>query len=253
MVVSDGMGGHDHGEVASREVIAALREYLMSPGTFGRKQTIRSDDTYPDEAPTVVNTIATAETDDEEEDGPTQDDVPNPAVTLVRHAVEYANSKVFEENQKRKYPEGTGMGATVAGLWLSNYEDRLVVFHVGDSRVYRFREGDFSQVTRDHSMIQQWRDFGERGAQPSQNILTQAMGPAANVVPDVALVDDQAGDCYLICSDGLSNMVDDAVLAEKLGKATEENLEEIGDELIELAKHNGGKDNITLILGLVVA
>ncbi len=176
---------------------------------------------------------------------------------IVRHAVQDTNTQVNQLNQEKGFSEGSGMGSTLVGIWIPEVKlapdgpIRSVVFHVGDSRLYLHRNGQFRAVTRDHSMYQQWIDFGGRGKPPAQNIILQAMGPTPYVAPDVTQLDLQSGDLLLLCSDGLTGMVADEQLKEILDGAHADNLDQICDTMVEQARNNGGKDNITVILACV--
>ncbi|MBF0342447.1 MAG: serine/threonine-protein phosphatase, partial [Magnetococcales bacterium] len=114
--------------------------------------------------------------------------------------------------------------------------------------LYLFRHSGLNQVTQDHSMYQQWLNFGSRGIPPAQNILLQAMGPSNFVTPDVGFQDVSPGDIALLCSDGLSGMLPPARIAAVLRETNADNLEESCQALIDLANRAGGKDNITVIL-----
>ncbi|MBF0368600.1 MAG: serine/threonine-protein phosphatase [Magnetococcales bacterium] len=237
LVVADGMGGHDAGEVASAQVIDSIQESL---NTFIAEKK---------DPPAARNQPAECDDDDEE---PTLDDIPNPLVDTVSAAVNRANSSINNANWEKGYPEGMGMGTTVVGLWFPEFSETQVVFHVGDSRFYLYRQKRLLQVTQDHSMYQQWINFGGKGRPPAQNILLQAMGPAQKVRPDVRFQDLLKGDVVLLCSDGLSGMIDDKKIGEILSKVTADNLDASIDLLIKAAREAGGKDNITAILGFSV-
>ncbi|MEG3638503.1 PP2C family protein-serine/threonine phosphatase [Magnetococcus sp. PR-3] len=234
MVVSDGMGGHDAGEVASELVVNSLDEFLHD----------RGDPTQP----IGVNKSTDVEDD---EDSPTLDELADPNAFCMREAVNYANSRVNRLNRERGYNEGTGMGATVVGMWVPDSSENAIIFHVGDSRLYLYRDDGLKSLTRDHSMYEQWKAFGSKGKAPSKNILTQAMGPTASVAPDITLFEPRPGDVLLICSDGLHGMVSEPAMAMIMAQTDAENLDEQAQVLIDLAKQAGGKDNVTVILAIV--
>ncbi|MBF0271119.1 MAG: serine/threonine-protein phosphatase [Magnetococcales bacterium] len=246
LIVADGMGGHDAGEVASKLVVESIRTTLShfprsDPGHTA--PLLRSGASNPDSSLPGSNRLGAFQ------DEPTVDDAPNPILSVVQSAINRANAAVNGANVSRGYPDGMGMGSTLVGLWLPEYSERPVVFHVGDSRLYLFSKGTLNLVTQDHSMYQQWLNFGSRGHPPAQNILLQAMGPSNFVTPDVAFQDVAPGDIALLCSDGLSGMITPAKITAVLNETNETNLDDACQLLIELAKRAGGKDNITVILG----
>ncbi|MBF0128032.1 MAG: serine/threonine-protein phosphatase [Magnetococcales bacterium] len=242
LVVADGMGGHDAGEVASAKVVEVIAGFLKDPVSLRdqhAQELNQDEDTAPQ--PTIVN-----ETRDL---GRMVQSSANLAV--IRDAVTLANSQLYAMNQKSGYREGSGMGSTVVGFWMPEGKTEPVVFHVGDSRLYQFRRGKLRQVTLDHSMYQHWKDMGGRGQPPASNILLQAMGPVEDVSPEVRFFSIEKGDVLLLCSDGLSGMVPDEKLAELMATVHADALEKALDTLIDQAKKQGGKDNITAILGYV--
>src|SRR5215471_1705975 len=127
----------------------------------------------------------------------------------------------------------------------------LLLGHVGDSRAYRWRGGRLSQITRDHSLLQEQIDAGlitaEQAAfSANKNLVTRAVGVEDTVLLETHLHEVQLGDVYLMCSDGLSDMIDDAAISQLL--QTHESIEQAGPALVEAANEAGGKDNISLIL-----
>ncbi|RPI48254.1 MAG: serine/threonine-protein phosphatase, partial [Betaproteobacteria bacterium] len=168
-----------------------------------------------------------------------------------RLAVEHiakANTSIFEA--ARSQPQYSGMGTTlVLALFFDN---RMCVAHVGDSRLYRLRGESFEQITRDHSLLQEQIDSGmitREAAKLSQNknLVTRALGIDAEVETEVHVYDTQPGDTYLLCSDGLSDMVEDEDMHLTLS-SLQANLQLAADQLVQQANDNGGRDNISVIL-----
>jgi len=217
-VLADGMGGHRGGEMASAITVSTIMETL-------KKQ---------------LKKLNTGDTD--EETGYSVESI------AVHDAVLQANDAVYkasEENQQYK-----GMGTTVVVTLF--YDNRLTVAHVGDSRLYRLRDGELEQITRDHSLMQELIDRGfytpEQARQSlNKNLVTRAIGIEAGVQvdiqEDVALVDD----VYLLCSDGVTDMIEDSLIQETIMKCGAD-LEKAASELIREANEHGGKDNISAIL-----
>jgi serine/threonine protein phosphatase PrpC len=162
--------------------------------------------------------------------------------------VQEANAQIHELS--RTDEDRAGMGTTLTAAYLD--EDELSIAHVGDSRLYRLREGQIERLTRDHSLVEELVQEGrltpeEAEEHPQRSIITRALGPEEHVLVDHFTHRVQPGDVYLICSDGLTSMVrDDQRLAELIqGSAT---LREAGRTLIDAANAAGGRDNITVIL-----
>lgn len=241
LIVADGMGGHDAGEVASATVVESISQTLKDSLRIPLDSLVSGAGVDPDA------TVAELAADCSEE--PTLDDVPNPVVLAVQAAINKANAALNQANRKKGYPDGMGMGSTVVGLWFPEFTENPVVFHVGDSRLYLCQRNRMFRITKDHSMYQQWLNFGGKGEAPAQNILLQAMGPSAHVTPDVRFQKATRGDTVLLCSDGLSGMVPDEKIQKELASAGKKNLDKVCERLIEMARAAGGKDNITAVLG----
>jgi len=169
----------------------------------------------------------------------------------VRRAMEIcvdnANMAIFNSaNSNAAY---AGMGTTlVVGVFR---EDRLLLGHIGDSRCYRLRSGTLSQITKDHSLLQEQIDAGlisiEQAATSSiKNLVTRALGVEDAVALDVNEHVVEPGDLYLMCSDGLSDMVSDELIARIVGEDT--GLDQKADLLISAANENGGRDNISVLM-----
>jgi PPM family protein phosphatase len=161
--------------------------------------------------------------------------------------VENANREIFDAANNN--PQYAGMGTTLVVAVFR--EGRLLLGHVGDSRCYRFRAGKLQQITRDHSLLQEQMDAGlitpEQAAfSMNKNLVTRAVGVEDTVLLESHQHDIQDGDLYLLCSDGLSDMVDDIELADLLQKV--DSLPETAQALVSAANEAGGRDNISVIL-----
>jgi protein phosphatase len=214
VVLADGMGGLRAGEVASATAVEAVMEHLSDHA--GRA----ADDGIPDDL----------------------------AATL-REALELANRRVYALSDARD--EYAGMGTTLVVGVLR--DARFVAAHVGDSRAYRFRGGELARLTADHSLVQLLVEQGilspaEARRSPNRNIVTRAVGIEADVEVDVTEIDAHPGDVFLLCSDGLTDMIDDATIARfctELGRDDE--LAGLVDRLVDAALANGGLDNISVV------
>lgn len=167
-------------------------------------------------------------------------------VTILRKAVERTNALLFEEAKSN--PDREGMGSTLVAATLE--KNVMYVANVGDSRLYLLRE-DLSQITRDHSLVEEMVSLGkmERDSESyrqQKNIITRAVGIGRTVQADLFEVPLEECDCVLMCSDGLTNMVEDSGISRIL--KTTDTLEEKTRNLIEAANGNGGRDNIAVIL-----
>ncbi len=217
-VVADGMGGYKAGEVAS----AIAAQLILNEVRAG-----------------LANGNANSKIGDS---GLSR------ATLVIRDAVAKANAEVFRTAQE--VPQCQGMGTTVVVVFY--HGDKVSIAHVGDSRVYRLRGNEFKQITRDHSLIQELIDRGfftpeEAAENTPKNLVTRALGIEQSVEVDVQEQDRQAGEIYLLCSDGLNDMVDDEEIHLTLSKYSA-NLAEAATELVRLANENGGKDNVSVVL-----
>lgn len=168
---------------------------------------------------------------------------PEPRMAKV---VRTANHEIH--NKSNSGDEFKGMGTTITALLLG--DDELTIAHVGDSRAYRLRDGDLERLTRDHSLVGEMVRRGaiteaEAEVHPQRSILTRALGPEDDVEIDTLSHGVRSGDVYLICSDGLTGMVDEATIAEQMGSGS--SMQEIAETLIRKANENGGVDNITVV------
>jgi serine/threonine protein phosphatase PrpC len=223
-VLADGMGGYNAGEVASGIAVDVVSNGLLPELASGRelsKVDVQSGLTH--------------------------------AALLLQQQIAAANKGIYEAAQTR--PECAGMGTTiVAAVFHGN---RVSIGHIGDSRCYRLRGEKFEQLTHDHSLLQEQIDSGQLTTEQAKyslnkNLVTRALGIEAIVPADIAEYRVEANDIYLLCSDGLTDMVD----AEMIHNIVDEHrstLPEAAAELIDLANQNGGRDNISVILTRVPA
>ena len=161
-------------------------------------------------------------------------------------AADVYKRRVYEQSQ---LSEGfTGMGTTLSVLWMS--DNFVYIGHVGDSRVYLLRDGEFKQMTLDHSLVEQLVREGvltEEEAQnhPMRNIITRAIGTDESVEVDVVVEERRKGDLWLACSDGLHGLVDDRQMRDALRQYAPE---KAADVLLKAALDAGGRDNVTLVI-----
>jgi serine/threonine protein phosphatase PrpC len=218
-ILADGMGGYSAGEVASRIATDVLQESLEEG--MDRMQS-QSQDLLTTRGRQIQN--------------------------LMVDSIQRANSAVIEA--ARVEPEYHGMGTTLVAALFHN--DKVTIAHVGDSRAYRFREGELTQITRDHSLLQEqidaglidpeWARFAEH-----KNLVTRALGVDPEMEVEIHDHQTEPGEIYLLCSDGLSDMLTDEEMCEAL-KRYGSGLQNACDELVQQANYNGGHDNISVIL-----
>ena len=167
-------------------------------------------------------------------------------IAALKEAVLSAHEGIFRHAQAHQ--ECTGMGTTLSVLWRGgNY---VYIAHVGDSRIYRFRDGALERITQDHSLVEDLVRAGVITAEqarthPRRNIITRALGTEGENEPDLLVTDIRKGDVFLLCTDGLTGMVPDADIERTLREKT---LESAADSLMEQALDAGGRDNVTLVL-----
>jgi len=216
-LLADGMGGHEKGQEASRTTVETIGPFL-EPESI---ETELLDITDGGGIPPSVSCV----------------------MSLVDSAVIEANDVVYGRNCEEKLQRF--MGTTLVGLVITN-EKYAVRFHVGDSRMYRLRDGKLEQLTRDHSAHVAWIDGGRKGPEPSTNVITRAIGPTPAVSPTVDWDECQPGDFYLLCSDGLSDMVADDEIQRIF--TSSEDTSSVANALADAANDAGGKDNISVII-----
>lgn len=169
-----------------------------------------------------------------------------PSVAALSGAIEEVNRQIY--HQQEHDDALTGMGTTLSVLWMS--DNFVYIGHVGDSRVYLLRDGEFKQMTLDHSLVEQLVREGvltEEEAQnhPMRNIITRAIGTDESVEVDVVVEERRKGDLWLVCSDGLHGLVDDRQMRDALRQYAPE---KAADVLLKAALDAGGRDNVTLVI-----
>lgn len=169
-----------------------------------------------------------------------------PSVAALSGAIEEVNRQIY--HQQEHDDDLTGMGTTLSVLWMS--DNFVYIGHVGDSRVYLLRDGEFKQMTLDHSLVEQLVREGvltEEEAQnhPMRNIITRAIGTDESVEVDVVVEERRKGDLWLACSDGLHGLVDDRQMRDALRQYAPE---KAADVLLKAALDAGGRDNVTLVI-----
>lgn len=218
VVLADGMGGYNAGEVASGIAVSVV----MTEVSHGLQN---------------ASPVERGERNGEDL-----------GVSLLRGNIQKANASIFHAAQSQ--PQYAGMGTTiVSGLF---YDNRVAVGHVGDSRMYRLRGEVLETITRDHSLLQEQIDSGmisieDARLSKNKNLVTRAVGIDADLEPEIHVHDVMVGDIYLLCSDGLNDMVEDDDIQSTI-YALQSNLPLAADQLIQMANDNGGRDNVSVIL-----
>jgi len=223
MVLADGMGGYNAGEVASGIAIDIVKN-LATEGA-GREN---RDDIDPHSGMMRQSIV-------------------------LRDAVYRANKIIFQTAQSQTHCEG--MGTTIVASMF--YDNKISIAHVGDSRAYRLRGGVFEQLTMDHSLLQELVDRGfysheEAQRSTNRNYVTRALGVEPTVEVEVHEYEVQQDDVYLLCSDGLPDMVEDEDIHLTISTFNA-SLDVVGKQLIELANDHGGRDNVSVMLAQVLA
>ena len=207
-ILADGMGGYKGGEIASKLATDSVRKYIQSnfDSTNKEKEEI---------------------------------------LKLIKSAVEYANMVVYEKS--KEVPELEGMGTTIEICLI--YNNKAYIGHIGDSRICRIRKEVIRKLTKDHSYVQKLVEDKkitreEAKVHPKKNMLTRALGCTAYVEPDLRARNFEKGDVFIICSDGLTNMVEE----KRIYELVKEDITTAADKLIMEANDAGGYDNITVII-----
>lgn len=218
-VVADGMGGHSSGEVASKIAVEEVAEFF-------RMTSQDLEITWPYK----------------------MDKQKNYDENRLATGVKLANMRIFEKaSAETKYK---GMGTTIVTVYFAK-DSEVVVGHVGDSRVYFFRENTLRQITEDHSLLNDYLKAKkltpeEIEAFPHKNVIVRALGMKDTVTVDINRVEPKDGDIFLLCSDGLSGMVPDKQIESIL--QVQPDLDKACAQLIDAANANGGNDNVTCVL-----
>jgi protein phosphatase len=220
-IVADGMGGHASGEIASQMAVETMVEFFKNTqDDHELTWPFKLDHGYRYDTSRLVT------------------------------GIKLANVKIFEAAQREA--QYRGMGTTlVSTVFL---DDQILIGHVGDSRVYRVRDGEIHQITEDHSLLNDYIRMkkltaAEIATFPHKNVIVRALGMKETVQVDIYHETPQIGDVYLLCSDGLSGMVEDEQISEMVTK--EADLDKTTEKLIAAANAAGGVDNITVVLARV--
>jgi protein phosphatase len=222
LVLTDGMGGYNAGEVASgiaaKTIVNLVREY-------SEREDLRANDTDAGQSRATI---------------------------ILRDAITRANKIIYQT--ARTQPQCEGMGTTVVAALF--FDNRVTVAHVGDSRLYRLRGENFEQLTLDHSLLQELVDRGfytpeEAQRAANKNYVTRALGVEAGIDVEIREHPAQRGDVYVLCSDGLSDMVEDDDIHLTISTFGA-SLDTVASQLVQLGNANGGKDNISVLLAQVL-
>jgi serine/threonine protein phosphatase PrpC len=222
IVLADGMGGYNAGEIASGIAITTIVDVAKRRWPTLAHGTVDSESGYSAEA------------------------------LMLKGAIEEAHRTIYQVSQSQ--PQCAGMGTTVVACLF--HDDRLSIAYVGDSRLYRYRRGVLEQVTRDHSLVEELVARGhysreDAGKLVRKNIVTRALGVEPDVLVDVLEDTAEIGDVVLLCSDGLTDMVTDEQISNAL--AAHAGLDTAAQALVGLANDGGGKDNVSVVLARVEA
>jgi PPM family protein phosphatase len=222
LVLADGMGGYNAGEVASGIAVKTIVNLV-------REQVEREDMNVQDR----------------------ESGLSRPTI-ILRDAIHRANKIIYQT--ARTQPQCEGMGTTVVAALF--FDNKITIAHVGDSRLYRQRNDKLEQVTMDHSLLQELVDRGFYSAEEAQraankNYVTRALGVEPNVEVEIQEVVVQKGDAYMLCSDGLSDMVEDEDIHLTINTFND-NLDTVAKQLIQLANDNGGRDNVSVVMATVL-
>lgn len=216
-IVADGMGGHAGGNIASKMSVDIIRKRVREARKAG---VLFSRDAIDNESPAVLK--------------------------MLEESIKEASAKIFDKSDKQ--PELAGMGTTVT--LVLTHGKRAYVAHVGDSRLYRIRDGKFEQLTEDHSLVNEQVKAGFITSEEAQhsrfrNIITRSVGFESEVNADTQSLEMKPADVFLICSDGLTGMVEDDEIHAAFKKTR---LSQAPARLVDLANRAGGEDNVTVVV-----
>lgn len=217
VLLADGMGGHERGAEASQIIIDSFPQYLVPEKVTQEIGEITNVEGVP---PEVISLFS-----------------------LIDKGVNKINKIIHDKNLEEDLERY--MGSTLAGL-VQLKSEYIVWFHVGDSRIYRYRDNTLTQLTEDHSAYNEWKRKGSEGEEPAKNIVTRAMGPKEGVIPDINWEENQKDDLYILCSDGLNDMVDDDRIAGIIAESGD--VDDTTVNLVTAALDAGGKDNTSVIV-----
>lgn len=232
VVLADGMGGYNAGEVASEIAVQTLIKSLTK---IRVKHAIKQK---PSQTPTQTDEI---------------DQIKHDCLL----ALNKCNQIIYQKASSQ--PQYKGMGTTIATSIF--YDNKIIYSHIGDSRIYCYRDDTLQQLTSDHTLLQELVDRGlysreEARTSPNKNLITKALGTEPEVEPSIDQTDTHVGDIYLFCSDGLNDMISDTqiglILSEHPLNKHADNLKNAADALVDKANQNGGSDNISVILVRIV-
>jgi len=225
-IVADGMGGHRAGDIASRMATAEMTAFF--------------DGTSIDDDASWLGDDGARLTSDQ---------------SRLVSAVKLANQRIFQASIRNRSVQG--MGTTVVGALFDRERQNIQIVHVGDSRAYRIRSGTITQLTRDHSLLNDYLlvmpnlTDAQKQRLPS-NVITRALGMHDAVAVDLCVEDVEPGDVYVLCTDGLNGMVSDGRILD-IVHAADDDIEKAAKGLIAEANRNGGEDNITVVLVRITA
>lgn len=231
-LVADGMGGHAAGELASMMAVQSVQRRIAAKQT----QLSWGLSPSPSEEEALMNQLLSSPSSEEPSDLFTR---------ILGEAIQQASAEIFETAHQN--PLLSGMGTTIVGLWIQHKQ--AMIGHVGDSRIYLLRDQHIAQITEDHSWVNEQIKLGTITAEEGRvsrfkNIITRSVGFEPDVLVDTFALELAAGDCFLLCSDGLSNLVQNREIGEVMSTTP---LSEIPKRLIDIANARGGDDNSSAI------